>query len=89
MNHWYTVDQLAAGRRTDFDRDAAGDVRMHASLLEAGRHVPGDPLRERGRWLTGRRLMTALRPALTVIIDHGRHGVALIERRRADLTDWR
>ncbi len=92
MNHWYTVDQLATGRRADLDREAAGGIRMHASDLEAGKHSSGDPGRGRGPRPVGQRqrhLTTALRSGLTVIIDRSRHAAALIERRRAGLTDGR
>ncbi len=90
MNHWYTVDQLAAGRRADFDREAAGDVRMRASRLAAGGavldHQSGS---EAGSWLHGRRPLRGLWSVLAVLMDHCRHAAVLIERRRSGVSDGR
>ena len=90
MNHWYTADQLAASRRADLGREAAGDVRMHASLLAAGENISGDRSgREGGSRLSGRLRLTSLWSVLTGLIDSGRHAAALIDRRRSGISDGR
>ena len=49
MNHWYTVDQPAAGHLADLKREAAGDVRMRATVSAAGLGHAGDPTASRRR----------------------------------------
>lgn len=73
MSHWHTVDQLAAGRRADLQREAAGDVRMRAAHLAAGGGAVGDrPGLRGGPSLIGRRVLTELRSVMTFLVAHGR-----------------
>ena len=89
MNHWYTADQLAAGRRGDFEREASGTVRIRVSRLEAGGSVANDAGRKGGAVIIGRNPLTALRSALVVILDFGRDATVRIEHGRADPTHGR
>lgn len=79
MNHWHTVDQLAAGRLADLKREAAGDIRMRAAASAADRGPVGDPMASRHRLtLEIRRLMSELRSVLTVAYAHRRHDLRVI-----------
>lgn len=79
MNHWHTVDQLAAGHLTDLKREAAGDVRMRAAASAAGVGPVGDPTASRRRLTPEiRRLTAELRSVLTVAWAHRRHDLRVV-----------
>ena len=74
MSHWYTADQLAAGRRSDLEREAAGGIRMRAAghgAAEPGRRNLG------ARWLRGGRQLAGLRSGMALIVGEGWHAFRL------------
>jgi len=84
MNHWHTVGNLAAGRRADLNREAAGNARMRAARLAAGGTADEDPTRIRGvRSLVGRRQLIELRSVLPVLAAFG------VRALRLGVTGWR
>jgi hypothetical protein len=81
MNNWYIVDQLAAGRRADLDREAAGGHRIHASRLAAGGSILGDQSGEEpGSRRTGSSFLAELWSVLAVLGRRSRHPAAPITR---------
>jgi hypothetical protein len=79
MNNWYIVDQLAAGRRADLDREAAGGHRIHASCLANGGSISGnqsgeEPVSRR----TGSSFLAELWSVLAVLARRSRHPAAPI-----------
>jgi hypothetical protein len=79
MNNWYVVDQLAAGRRADLDREAAGGHRIHAARLAAGGSISGDQSGEEpGSRRPGSSFLAELWSVLAVLGRRSRHPVAPI-----------
>ncbi len=84
MNHWHTVDHLAAGRRADLNREAAGNVRIRAARLAAGGTAAEDRTRIWGvRSLVGRRPWTQLRSVLPILAARG------VRALRLGVVGWR
>jgi hypothetical protein len=79
MNHWHTVDHLAAGRLAEFKREAAGSVRMRAAASAAGVWSGGDPTASRRRLtLEIRRLTAEFRSVITMAWAQRRHDLLVL-----------
>ena len=79
MNHWHTVDQMAAGRRADLEREAAGGIRMRVASLAEAPSAVGSGHRNVGvAWLAGRRQLAALRSDLALLVGRAPAAIRVI-----------